>query len=260
MKIVISDKIKKELFISIFQVLKCCSSQISLQVTQEKFHIQGMDKSHVCLFDVNIESDWFNKYEVEENTNICFDSSIFFTVISTKNDGLDLTIYNEDEDNLKVDLTSSIKETKESKQTFNKYFKIPLIEYEYEELSIHTVEYDAEFSISAKKLCEIFSQMATFGDDICVKCTEEKIDLVTNGVTGEMLVNIPIEDLTEYSIVEGDEIDLAYSLSYINKMCLTNKLSSEIYLSLSKECPMKIKYDLGDESSLIFFIAPKIVD
>jgi proliferating cell nuclear antigen PCNA len=257
MKIVISEKVKKDLFIAIFQILKSCSSQIFLQVTSEKLHIQGMDKSHICLFDVYIQSEWFNHYEVSDDTNICFDSSVFYTVISTKNEGLDLTIYNEDPDNLKVELTSSIKGVK---QDFNKYFKIPLIEYDYEELSIPVVDYDAEFSISAKKLCDIFSQMATFGDDIQVHCTEEKIDLVTNGITGEMLVKIPIDDLTEYSIVEDEEIELTYSLTNINKMCLTNKLSSEIQILISKEFPMKIIYDLGENSNLIFYIAPKVVD
>lgn len=255
MKIVIREKVKKDLFIAIFQVLKSCSSQIFLQATTEKLHIQGMDKSHVCLFDVNIKSDWFNHYDVTQCKNICFDSTVFYTVISTKNEGLDLIIYTEDEDNLRVDLSS----VEHCKGEFNKYFKIPLIEYDYEELSIPVVEYDAEFSISSKKICDIFSQMATFGDDIQVKCTEEKIDLITNGVTGEMLVNIPIDDLTEYSIVEDEEIDLAYSLTYINKMCMTNKLSNEIQISISKEFPMKIIYELGGDSNLIFYIAPKVV-
>jgi proliferating cell nuclear antigen PCNA len=256
MKITISDKQKKDLFVAIFQTLKSCSSQVSAQITAEKFHIQGMDKSHVCLFDVNITSEWFNNYVVDTNKNICFDTNIFHSVISTKNEGLDIIIHNDadDEDHLKIDLATS------TKGEFNKYFKISLMDYDYTELSIPSVDYDAEFAISAKKLCEIFNQMATFGDDIQIKCTEEKIDLITNGVTGEMLVNIPIDDLTEYSIVEGDEIDLAYSLLYINKMCLTNKLSAELQISISKEFPMKIIYDLGNDSSLVFFIAPKVVE
>jgi hypothetical protein len=100
----------------------------------------------------------------------------------------------------------------------------------------------------------------SFGTDINVKCSEERIDIITNGITGEMLVNIPIEDLTEYSIVEGEIIDLKYSLNYINKMCLTNKLSSEVQFCISAQYPMKIIYDLGDDSSLVFFMAPKISD
>ena len=49
-------------------------------------------------------------------------------------------------------------------------------------------------------------------------------------------------------------------LSYINKMCITNKLSADVEFSLSNDCPMKISYDLGDDSSMIFFMAPKLND
>ena len=146
------------------------------------------------------------------------------------------------------------------KGEFDKHFKIPLADYEYQEMNINETDYDAEFSIASKKICEITSQMLSFGNDINIKCSEERIDLITDGIAGEMLVNIPINDLNEYSIVEGDVIDLKYSLNYITKMCLTNKLSNEVEFFISAEYPMKIKYDLGDDSSLVFFIAPKISD
>jgi hypothetical protein len=106
----------------------------------------------------------------------------------------------------------------------------------------------------------MFSQLSNFGNDIIIKCSEEEISLTTNGVSGEMRVDIPIDDLSGYSIIEGEEIILTYSLSYINKMCITNKLSNDIEFSLSNNCPMKISYDLGDNSLLQFFMAPKIND
>jgi hypothetical protein len=40
--------------------------------------------------------------------------------------------------------------------------------------------------------------MLAFGTDLNIKCSEERIDLVTDGIVGEMLVNIPIDDLNEY--------------------------------------------------------------
>jgi hypothetical protein len=106
----------------------------------------------------------------------------------------------------------------------------------------------------------MFSQLNNFGNDIIVNCSETSISLTTNGITGEMRVDIPIDDLSSYSIVEGEDITLTYSLAYINKMCITNKLSSDVEFSLSNDCPMKISYDLGDDSSMIFFIAPKMND
>jgi proliferating cell nuclear antigen PCNA len=130
---------------------------------------------------------------------------------------------------------------------------------EYEELNIPSTDYDAEFSLSSKQIEDILTQLGQFGNDIIVHCSEEDINLTTNGISsGEMRVQIPIDDVSSYSIVEGEEIILKYSLIYLNKMCITNKLSEEIDFSLSKDCPMKIGYHLGEDSSIAFYMAPKI--
>lgn len=259
MKIQISDKKKKDVFVSLFQVLKNCSSVISVKITSDVLHIQGMDKSHVCLFDAKINSTWFCSFEITKDVKLSFDSSVFYSIISSKSDSQDLIITMDDdnEDTLHINF---IPQEKESKKTdcFKKFFKMPLTEYDYDEMSIPSVEYDAEFSLSSKQISDMFSQLSNFGNDIVIKCSEEEISLTTNGVTGEMRVDVPIDDLSGYSIIEGEEIILTYSLSYINKMCITNKLSNDIEFSLSNNCPMKISYDLGDNSLLQFFMAPKI--
>jgi proliferating cell nuclear antigen PCNA len=264
MKIQISDKKKKEMFVSLFQTLKNCSSVITTKITSESLHIQGMDKSHVCLFDAKINSTWFSLFEINKDINLSFDSGVFYAIISTKSDLQDLIITMDDdnEDTIHIHFIPQEKESKKGDckghDCFKKFFKMPLTEYEYDEMAIPTVDYDAEFSLSSKQITEMFSQLSNFGNDIIIKCSEADISLTTNGVTGEMRVDIPIDDLTGYSIVEDEEIILTYSLSYINKMCITNKLSNDIEFSLSNNCPMKISYDLGDNSLLQFFMAPKM--
>jgi proliferating cell nuclear antigen PCNA len=253
MKLVLVDKNKKDLFIALFQSLKYCTNTVCITFNTNKVFIQGMDKSHVCMFEASISSSWFNEYSSNSHT-ISFDSQVFYNIISTKHDAHSLEMnYQEEADTLCINLIAP-------KGEFNKFFKIPLVEFEYEIMSVPTVDYDAEFSISSKKIFEITSQMLSFGDNINIKCSDEQIGLITNGISGEMLVTIQIDDLTEYSINEGESLELAYSLSYVHKMCLTNKLSNEIQFSLSKEYPMKLKYDLGETSTLEFYIAPKILE
>jgi proliferating cell nuclear antigen len=258
MNILISDKKKKETFVSLFQVLKNCSSVVNIMFNIEHVHIQGMDKSHICLFNIKITKEWFSNYDIKEVTKISFDTNIFHSIISTKSDYQDLIIIMDDvdQDILHINFLSQEKESK--KNEFNKFFKMPLIEYEYEEMNIPNVDYEAEFSLSSKQITDMFSQLSNFGSDIIIKCSEEDINLTTNGINGEMKVDIPIDDLTSYSIVEGELILLSYSLTYINKMCITNKLTSDIDFSLSNEIPMKISYNLGEDSFMEFFIAPKI--
>ena len=282
MNFVVSNKDKKELLVSIFQVLKNCSSLISSKFESECLHIQGMDKSHICLYDVKIAKEWFDTYNIVETKKICFDSNVFHSIISTKSDNQDLVVNldTDNEDTLHIHFISSLnkdnsdqqqedskksgkkvskKESKvNDKNDFKKLFKIPLAEYDYQEMNIPVVDYDAEFSMSSKLVTDMFTQLNNFGNDIMVKCSEESIHLTTNNVNGEMCVQIPIDDLSGYSIVEGEEVTLNYSLLYLNKMCVTNKLTAEIEFSLSNECPMKIAYPLGEGSSLVFYMAPKV--
>ena len=255
MDFTITDKKKKETFISIFHLLKSSSSQINASITKEKLHIQGMDKSHVCLFDLNLNSEWFEKYSINNNFDCCFDTASFYSMISIKGDEQSLVIKKNSDEALSIELISG-----EKKNDYNKYFTLPLLEYDYEEMAIPTTDYDAEFSLPSKKVTESLSQLNNFGDDININCSDDYVDFKTKGNSGEMRVNIPVDDLSSYSVVEGEEVNLTYSLIYISKMCITNKLSSDIEFSLSNDCPMKINYDLGDDSSLTFYIAPKLAD
>ena len=256
---VISDKRKKEVFISIFQLLKNSSSQINLTINETTFHLQGMDKSHVCLFDLNLQKEWFEYYGVDKNHQLCFDSGTFHSIISTKSEDQMLVFYLEEEksDTLSIEF-KNIETSK--KCDYNKFFKLPLLDYEYEEMIIPSSEYDAEFLLPAKKVTDMLSQLNNFGDDINIKCSEECVDFKASGNSVEMRVNIPVDDMTSYAVVENEEINLTYSLIYISKMCVTNKLSNEIEFNLSNEAPMKINYDLGNDSSLMFYIAPKLSD
>jgi hypothetical protein len=198
---------------------------------------------------------------VYKTKDLPFFKPTFHTIISKVHDSQSIIVYfNGKTDILNIDLTG---ETSTSTSTsvnkdYNKYFKIPLVEFENDIMDVPSADYEAEFTIIAKKICEITNQMLLFGTDIHFKCSEEQIDLVTNGVTGEMLVKIPIEDLNEYSVIEDEVVDIKYSLAYVDKMCLTNKLSNEIQFCISRDFPMKIKYDLGDDSSLVFYIAPMV--
>jgi proliferating cell nuclear antigen len=106
----------------------------------------------------------------------------------------------------------------------------------------------------------MLSQLSNFGDNLNIKCSENCLDFKASDNSVEMRVNISIDDMSSYAIVEDEEINLTYSLIYISKMCITNKLTDEIEFSLSNESPMKINYNLGDDSSLIFYIAPKLSD
>jgi proliferating cell nuclear antigen len=254
MKIIIE---KRELFVSLFSVIKNCSNMVNLDFKDEHLYIQSMDKAHVCLFEVTIKKKWFAVYEKNKGDmqTIGIPTQTFFSILTTSTSSHNIVLHCEgDSDSLHIDLILK----KPDKGEFDCFYKLPIVNCDYDLLEIPETDYDAEFSMTSKKATDIVSRMSLFGETIHFHCDEERIDMITNGINGEMKVNIPIDDLNEYAISEGEEIKLGYNLNYLNKMCLTNKLSDNIDFSISNNCPMKIKYDLGEESYMYFFLAPKI--
>ena len=262
MKLTISDKSKKDIFISLFQLLKNSTSIICVIFKEDQMYIQGMDNCHILLYEIILKSTWFDSYTKSptEHSNICFDSTIFHNVINISQDSDIIVIYYEG-DNEAESLHIDLETTK--KGDFNKYFKIPLCDVETEMLSIPDSEYDADFSISAKKITEITNQFMKFGSDsLDFNCTEEKIIIKSFGGNCEMLVDVPIVDLSEYSISEDSEVNLSFSLNTIHKSCLSTKLTAEIVFSLHKDMPMRMKYHLDNENDnhITFYLAPKTKD
>ena len=104
--------------------------------------------------------------------------------------------------------------------------------------------------------------MQIFGDTIEFECSEEKVQLISHSVdSGKMKVDIDVDELTGYSITEGEVMKISFSLSRIHNICNYHKLSKEMDIILTNDYPMKIIYKLDEEdASMVFYLAPKIGD
>ena len=259
MRLTIDNKSKQEVFVAIFQLLKNWSSYINMHFGTNKLYIQSMDKSHICLADIEINSKWFSTYDCADDKKLSVDSNHFAILMNyaLKHDIIELKFEDEvSPDKLYVNFLND--KEKEKKGTFDHFFELTLIDVEEESLGIPEVEYDVELIIESKKLVDVLSELNTFGQDLNIICNEDKIELNASGESTKLKVNIPTDDLNEYAIAEGEELNVSFSLSHLCKMCCSSKLGTTINVSLSGEYPMSLKYDLGDDSKVVFFIAPKI--
>jgi len=248
MRLTIENKSKLEVFVAIFQLLKNWSSHINMHFEKDRLYIQSMDKSHVCLADIEIKDKWFSVFDCSTNNKISVDSTHFAILMNyaLKHDKLELKYEDEnDVDKLYINFLNG----KENKGSFDHFFELNLIDVDEDSLGIPEVDYDVEFTIESKKLVEVFSELNTFGSDLNIKCTESVVELNSQG-----------DDLDEYAIAEDEEMNISFSLNHLCKMCLSMKLCSTINVSLSSDYPMLLNYNLGDDSNVSFYIAPKVSD
>jgi proliferating cell nuclear antigen len=287
MRLTIENKSKMEMFVALFQLLENWGSCLNLHFEKTRLYIQSMDKSHICLSSIHISSNWFSHYEIDNPANISLDSTNFAIMMNyaVKHSKMEIKFEDEsDPDTIFINLSSAtsnnnictnstvdvvepkkkdkpkVTKVKEDHNKFDHFFELGLIEVEQDTLNIPEVEYDVDFTMKSDNFSELISELMVFGSNLNIICNENNLEFNASGDAGKLKVNIPIDDLNEYAIAEGDSLDISYSLTHLGKMCLSTKLGQYVSLSISTEYPMAIKYDLGDNSSVAFYIAPKIAD
>ena len=81
------------------------------------------------------------------------------------------------------------------------------------------------------------------------------------GVDGSMKASMSLDDVTEFALAEDkDEIKQSFALRYIKMMCSFSKISSETCMEFTIDSPMKLKYNMADDSYIQFYLAPKLGD
>lgn len=258
MNICIRNSQKSELFTSIFQHIRLFTENINITFSKERMYLQSMDSSRVSIFELVLPSDWFDEYNFTQNGSftIGVNSIILFKILNTR-DKIQNTLINYDNnDQLFIHFTC------ENKSIYDKHFELPLIEIDEELMDIPTSESNAEITINSTNFSNIISQLKIFGDTIEIECSEEKIELHSiSPESGKMMVNIDINELTAYSINEGEVIHLSFSLAILQNICLYHKLSKEMNIYLTDQFPLKLVYILEDENStMTFYLAPKITE
>ena len=256
MEIIISNPVKAELFTSIFQNIKIFTDHISIVCKTTGFFFQSMDNARVCIIELEIPSTWFDTYSIPVDVVIGINSNILFKILNAREKTQNIRIlYNHDNsDTLFINFTS------EDKRIFDKQFEMPLIELEIDQMEIPAIDYITEFSVPSCVFSGLINQFKMIGDTLHINCSEEKIVLSSNSVEcGKMSVEMNIDDLSSFSINEGEELEISYSLSYLHNICFF-KISKEMEIKISDNYPLSIIYDLQNEAILKFYLAPKIND
>jgi proliferating cell nuclear antigen PCNA len=262
----IKNPVKSECFATIFQHVKLFTDTINIMFEKERMYIQSMDTARISIFEVAIPASWFDEYihTMDQGITIGVCSSILYKILNTR-DKVQETRLSYDPvtatDKLEIHFTSP-----DNKSVFDRQFEMPLLDLEYEVMAIPETDSQAEFSISSTNFANIVNQLKIFGDTLEVECDEERITL--NSVSqesGKMTVKINIDDLTTFSINEGETLRLSFSLANLHNICMYSKLAKEVEVHFTENFPMKMVYYFGDSpddrnTRLSFFLAPKISD
>jgi len=254
MRFEISDNKKRDQFIYIFNYLKNFTDKLCLNLSEDKLYIQGMDNSHVCIYELFLVNTWFDIWDVQESKTYGVSLPIFNKILHICSEKQKIIITSETNDKLDIEFIS------DEKGEFNKYFAMSLFDIDIEMMSIPDQEYDVDMEMESKKFKSLIDELTNFNDTLSLVCSEEEVLLESESEEGKMKVVINIDDIDLLAVVEDKTIEVSFGIKYISQMCQFYKLATNCAIHISEGIPLLFKYDLGDDCLMRFYLAPKIAD
>lgn len=258
MKLVLTEQSKVIKLAAIFRNLKVFTNNLMVYLDATKgIFIQGMDDTHCCLCEVKIMPAWFDIFEFDADIDMVtlgINTNILHKIINTYTEGqyIELLAHGNTD---KLTINFAGKET-----VFNKHFDIPLMNIEMDILAVSEEEKQVDLTIETKKFVELINQMQIFNDTIKIHFLVDTVEFTASGDEGEMSVNVSLDDVIEYAIMEELVLTQTYCLRFLQMMCAFNKLSPEFVMRFSEERPMEGRYELGNNSYMSFFVSERLAN
>ena len=254
MRFEITDKKKREIFITIFNNLKNFTDAIVLNIEQDRLYIQGMDNSHICVYELILQSSWFQVWDITEPQVFGLSLPIFNKILHICSDKQSIHIHSDNNEDLQIDFTC------DEKGEFDKHLKMPLMDIDTDRLHIPDMDYEVDIEMDSKKFKNLIDELANFNETLNIVCNENQVVLESSSSEGTMNVVITTDDIDLLAVVEGKEINSSFGIKYIAQMCQFHKVTTNCAIHITEGMPLQLKYEIDEECMMRFYLAPKISD
>jgi len=268
MKFIVSNKDKVAKFLTIMKNMKSLLLDVIFGLCEQGLYIQGMDSAHVGLFELKLETGWFDEWKglKKFHYNLGVNCDALSTIMNCYSAGqyIEFSYMENSSETLIIKLEGN---------GHDKMFELKLIDIDVDLMEIPDIEYDADITMNSSEFNNLMAESSLFGDTINVSLgIDDFIYMTTTGDRGNMKVRIKEEDIVEYALSEDTTLDHNYALKYCLMYSKFTKINKNVMLHLKDDTPLKIVYNMGhwiDEKGdlqedddllnyLGFYLAPKI--
>ncbi|PNH08933.1 Proliferating cell nuclear antigen [Tetrabaena socialis] len=241
------------------EALKELVTEGNIDVSPSGMSLQAMDSSHVCLVSLVLRDDGFDHFRCDRNMPMGIHFANFSKILKCAGNDDAITLKAEDNaDQLTLMFESS-------NQDRISDFDLKLMSIESEHLGIPDQDYSAEIKMPASEYQRIVRDLTSIGDTVLISATKEGIKFSTSGDVGTANVtlrhNTTSEKQEEHTIIDLKEpVALTFALRYLKNFSNATALAPQVKLSLTKDLPIVVEYQVGELGNIRFYLAPKIDD
>jgi len=239
----ITNKKKANYFTAILQQMKAFSAEISILFQEKGLYIQGMDSSHVCLYEVKLSKMWFDEYTFEDAV-VGLNTQQLYNVLQTRKEDHEFRLdYTEQNDKIKFTFIPSSNHKKQSFQS-KKQFNIATMDIDIEHLGIPNIDYDVIIEMPPTKWKSIVDEMALFSDSLRFDINNTGCTMKTTNTNCDASVQIEKEQFNQYTVIQ--DIRVCYNIRYLAMIAQSASIFPMMQLCITNEHPLVCKIDLYD--------------
>eukprot|EP00057_Strongylocentrotus_purpuratus_P007183 XP_011661657.1 PREDICTED: proliferating cell nuclear antigen [Strongylocentrotus purpuratus] len=131
-------------------------------------------------------------------------------------------------------------------------------------LQLFDTEYAATVKVPSVEFQRICRDLSQFGDTIIISVKKGCVEFSGTGEIGSAKIalkesgNVDDDEKVSVEMDKDTPCSLSFASRYLNYFTKATSLSDTVTLQLCPEHPLVVSYDIGDNGSLKYYLAPKI--
>lgn len=237
----------------VVESIKDLISQTNMDWDTDGIKIQGMDVAHIALSNIFLSSDDCEFYHIKESITVGLDMLRLSKILAmaNANDSCELFIKSDDESSLSI-LIESPDQLKKS------LFEIPLLEIEMEFLDIPETHYNYEVQLPSSEIPCALREMSFLGDVAFMTLESTEFQMKIQGDNGKGIRSWNGDILKIRT--NSDSFSQPFPVKYLSLAMKATATTQTVILEMSENSPLRIRCMFGRGSSIVNFVAPKIID
>lgn len=230
-------------------VISALVNEVKLKINKDGIELIAIDPGTIAMIDFKLLSSSFVEYDVKKEHVIGISLESLNQMLRRAKPSDTLIIELDEEKNkLQLQLKG------EAARTFN----LPLIEIDSEDRKIRDLDFAAKIELNSFVFDEAIEDMDIISDSVAFIAEPKKFTIQANGTLNEGKVEIEGDEETTIVVDGTAPVRAKYSMEYLKKIISGSKLSDRVYVSFSKENPLKIEYKVLDKLQLATILAPRV--
>lgn len=245
---------------SVLEAIKDLVNDANFDCSDTGISLQAMDTAHVALVALQLRANGFDQYRCDRNLSLGINLGTFNKIFKCAGNDDIVTLKAEDN----ADLLSMAFESRNSDRLSE--YQLRLMDIDAEHLGIPDTCYDATIRMSANEFRRICNDLNALGtESVAIDCSKEGVRFLANGDIGSGSITLKQhlavnDDEVATTIDLNQNVNLTFSLKYLNNFSKASPLAKEVILGMSDGIPLLVEYKLEDLGYIRYYLAPKMGD